>query len=70
MPAKDRVGCKQRPDLLESLAAKDFGDALFPERAREEQRSRLRGHGVTFSELSFEGGHRLDDATLLRLAAS
>ena len=45
-------------------------DALFPERAREEQRSRLRGHGVPFSELSFEGGHRLDDATLLRLAAS
>ena len=45
-------------------------DALFPERVREEQRTRLRRNGVTFSELSFEGGHRLDDETLLRLAAS
>ncbi|GMR21694.1 MAG: esterase [Acidobacteriota bacterium] len=45
-------------------------DALFPEHAREEQRSRLRRNGVTFSELSFAGGHRLDDETLLRLAAS
>jgi len=42
-------------------------DALFPEPAREEQRSRLRRNGVTFSELGFEGGHRLDDETLLRL---
>lgn len=45
-------------------------DALFPESAREEQRLRLRRHGVPFSELSFAGGHRLDDETLLRLAAS
>jgi predicted esterase len=45
-------------------------DALFPESAREEQRARLGRHGVTFSEQSFAGGHRLDDETLLRLAAS
>lgn len=45
-------------------------DGLFPERAREEQRSRLRRHGITFSELGFEGGHRLDDDTLLELAAN
>jgi predicted esterase len=45
-------------------------DALFPEGAREEQRTRLGLHGVPFSELSFAGGHRLDDETLLRLAAS
>ena len=44
-------------------------DALFPESAREEQRTRLELHGVPFSELSFAGGHRLDDETLLRLAA-
>lgn len=45
-------------------------DRLFVEQAREEQRSRLRRHGVSFSELDFDGGHRLDDETLLELAAS
>ena len=45
-------------------------DALFPESAREEQRTRLRRNGVTFSELTFAGEHRLDDETLPRLAAS
>jgi len=44
-------------------------DALFSESAREEQRTRLGRHGVIFSELSFPGGHRLDDATLQQLAA-
>lgn len=45
-------------------------DELFPESAREEQRSRLQVHGVPFSELGFDGGHRLDDDTLVRVAAA
>ena len=45
-------------------------DELFPESARAEQRSRLGRHGVAFTEVSFDGGHRLDDKTLLTLAAS
>jgi predicted esterase len=44
-------------------------DELFGEEAREEQRARLRRHGVDFEELSFAGGHRLDDETLRGLAA-
>lgn len=44
-------------------------DKLFPEEARAEHTTRLRRHGVSFSELSFEGGHRLDDDTLIALAA-
>ena len=43
-------------------------DRLFPESARDEQRARLSRHGVSFSELGFDGGHRLDDDTLLQLA--
>ncbi len=35
-----------------------------------EQRSRLETHGVGFRELKFEGGHRLDDATLRAIAES
>ena len=43
-------------------------DALFPEGTRDEQRDRLRHHKIPFSELEFNGGHRLDDDTLRRLA--
>jgi predicted esterase len=43
-------------------------DELFPQSARDEQRGRLERHGVSFTELGFEGGHRLDDDTLLRVA--
>jgi dienelactone hydrolase len=32
------------------------------------QESALRAAGVPFTRLAFEGGHRLDDATLVRLA--
>lgn len=45
-------------------------DELFPENARDEQRSRLTQHGVGFFERSFDGGHRLDDDTLVELASS
>ena len=45
-------------------------DRQFPESSREEQRSRLQENGVRFSELSFEGGHRLDDDTLIRVATT
>lgn len=43
-------------------------DRLFPESSRDEQRTRLREHGVDFTEVGFEGGHRLDDDTLVALA--
>jgi len=45
-------------------------DKLFSDGAREEQKQRLDRHGVSFSELGFDGGHRLDDDTLATLAAS
>lgn len=45
-------------------------DTLFPEDAREEQRARLTRNGVSYTELSFDGGHRLDDDTLRELENS
>jgi predicted esterase len=33
-----------------------------------EERSRLSRHGIAFDEMTFEGGHRLDDRTLLALS--
>ena len=43
-------------------------DRLFSESAHDEQRERLKRHGISFTEESFGGGHRLDDETLLRVA--
>jgi predicted esterase len=43
-------------------------DEFLSEKARAEQRSRLGGHGIAFEEMTFTGGHRLDDRTLLALA--
>ena len=44
-------------------------DTLFRDNARKEQRARLRANGIAFTELDFDGGHRLDDDTLIRIAA-
>jgi len=43
-------------------------DKLFPKEQHEEQRRRLSRHGVPFTEMDFDGGHRLDDDTLVKLA--
>ena len=43
-------------------------DRLFPEASRDEQRTRLEANGVAFTEVAFDGGHRLDDETLVSLA--
>ena len=43
-------------------------DRLFPEASRDEQRARLEANGVAFTEVAFEGGHRLDDETLANLS--
>lgn len=45
-------------------------DGFLGETEREEQRTRLSKHGVAFEEILFEGGHRLDDATLQRLVST
>ena len=45
-------------------------DKIFPESAHSAHCSRLQEKGVPFTELSFEGGHRMDDATLQNLAES
>ena len=43
-------------------------DQFFTEKVWAEERTRLRALGIDFDELSFEGGHRLDDDTLRALA--
>ena len=45
-------------------------DQLAPMAAGESQLGRLTGAGIDAQLVSFEGGHRLDDATLLSLASS
>lgn len=45
-------------------------DQLVPLATGEAQLARLTGAGVDARLITFEGGHRLDDATLLSLAAS
>jgi predicted esterase len=44
-------------------------DQLAPIAVGESQRERLTGAGIDARLVSFEGGHRLDDATLLSLAS-
>ena len=44
-------------------------DEFFTASRREELRERLNRLGVPFEEKRFEGGHRLDDATLLDIAS-
>lgn len=43
-------------------------DRFLDEEARARQRQRLGEHQIRFEERTFEGGHRLDDETLLALA--
>ena len=43
-------------------------DEFFTEKVWADERRRLRALGIVFDELSFEGGHRLDDDTLRALA--
>ncbi|HSF14865.1 MAG TPA: hypothetical protein VLK65_04880 [Vicinamibacteria bacterium] len=43
-------------------------DPFLDDSEREVQRARLVRHGLTFEELRFEGGHRLDDDRLRHLA--
>ena len=43
-------------------------DEFLTDAVRAEQRSRLSRHGIAFDEMTFEGGHRLDDRTLLALS--
>jgi len=43
-------------------------DRLFSAEARREQLERLGALGVAFTEIGFDGGHRLDDDTLAALA--
>jgi predicted esterase len=43
-------------------------DEFLTDPVRAEQRSRLSRHGIAFDEMTFEGGHRLDDRTLLALS--
>ena len=43
-------------------------DEFFIEKVWADERTRLRALGLVFDELSFEGGHRLDDDTLRALA--
>jgi predicted esterase len=45
-------------------------DQLTPITAAESQRERLTGAGIEVALIAFDGGHRLDDATLLSLASS
>ncbi len=42
-------------------------DKLFPKNVYDEDCNHLREHGVSFSELTFEGGHRIDNETMQRL---
>ena len=44
-------------------------ERFFPESRRAELRERLDRLGIPFQEWSFEGGHRLDDETLLEIAS-
>jgi predicted esterase len=58
---------------VEGVAVKMvFGsrDQLTPIAAGDAQLARLTGAGIDAELISFEGGHRLDDATLLSLASS
>lgn len=50
-----------------SLVAGSRDAFATPER-RADQRASLDSQGIDYEELSFDGGHRLDDATLRRLA--
>ena len=43
-------------------------DRFFTEERRNQQRERLQRLDVPFEELTFDGGHRLDEATLVELA--
>ena len=45
-------------------------ERFFPESRRAELRERLARLGIPFREWSFEGGHRLDDDTLLGIAST
>jgi len=44
-------------------------DEFFTEKVWADERTRLQALGLVFDELSFEGGHRLDDDTLRALAS-
>lgn len=44
-------------------------ERFFPERRRAELRQRLARLAVSFKEWTFEGGHRLDDDTLVEIAS-
>lgn len=44
-------------------------DEFFTEKVWADERTRLHALGLVFDELSFEGGHRLDDDTLRALAS-
>ena len=43
-------------------------DRLFPQEQQDEQRRRLLQHAIPFSEITFDGGHRLDDDTLVKIS--
>ncbi len=68
-PELDNIGSLEALTRMQVTIVGGTRDRLFLDRHREEQRERLRRHGVDFSELSFEGGHRLDNNTLIELAA-
>ena len=68
-PELDSAAALEPLNHLKLTLVSGTRDKLFPEAARQEQRERLTQHGVIFSEMSFDGGHRLDDDTLVELAA-
>lgn len=69
-PELDSKASLQPTTKMQLTLVRGTRDKIFSESDRDQQRSRLRQHGATFSELTFEGGHRLDSDTLLKLAAS
>ena len=66
----------QDPDALSKLASLRLvlvagsRDRFLDARRRREQRARLQEKGVRFEEIRFNGGHRLDDEVLLRIASA
>jgi predicted esterase len=59
---------ERHPDLQVTLVA-GTRDRFVEEARLHEEEARLSGAGVRVRALTFKGGHRLDDATLLKIAS-
>ncbi|MCZ6598644.1 MAG: hypothetical protein O7B99_13480 [Planctomycetota bacterium] len=68
-PDLDLDQCASKLRSLELTHVYGDGDSLITSKKLRAEETRLASHGIETRRLSFEGGHRLDEATLVRLVS-